>query len=122
MTSARRSGIAWHPDSGSLLAVPGVENDVSMFERLSWNVAFSLKGPHSAAINLVSFSPNGEVQMTQAACLLEHLDPLCCFILCDILKQALARSKWAEMYGSLLPALGKAATMNNYAALPSCVC
>lgn len=72
VTSARRSGIAWHPDGGSLLAVPGVDNDVSMFERLSWNVAFSLKGPHSAEINLVSFSPNGEVHMTPATCLLEQ--------------------------------------------------
>lgn len=61
MTSARRSGTAWHPDGGSLLAVPGTENDVSMFERLSWSVAFSLKGPHSAPINLVSFSPNGKL-------------------------------------------------------------
>lgn len=78
VTSARRSGIAWHPDGGSLLAVPGVENDVSMFERLSWNVAFSLKGPHSAAVNLVSFSPNGEVQMKQAACsLIELQHPHC---------------------------------------------
>ncbi|KAL3149950.1 hypothetical protein ABBQ38_013311 [Trebouxia sp. C0009 RCD-2024] len=59
VTSARRNGIAWHPDGGSLLAVPGLENDVSLFERLSWNVALTLKGPHSAAVNLVSFSPNG---------------------------------------------------------------
>jgi len=61
VTSARRSGTAWHPDGGSLLAVPGTDNDVSMFERLSWSVAFSLKGPHSAPINLVSFSPNGKL-------------------------------------------------------------
>lgn len=67
MTSARRNGIAWHPDGGSLLAVPGLENDVSLFERLSWSVALSLKGPHSAAVNLVSFSPNGKVQTTPAA-------------------------------------------------------
>ena len=60
VSSARRSGAAWHPDGGSLLAVPGTDNDVSIFERLSWNVAFSLKGPHSAAVNLVCFSPNGE--------------------------------------------------------------
>jgi len=61
VTSARRSGTAWHPDGGSLLAVPGTENDVCMFERLSWSVAFSLKGPHSAPINLVLFSPNGKL-------------------------------------------------------------
>ena len=61
MTSARRSGTAWHPDGGSLLAVPGTDNDISMFERLSWSVAFSLKGPHSAPINLVAFSPNGKL-------------------------------------------------------------
>lgn len=68
VASARRNGIAWHPDGGSLLAVPGLDNDVSLFERLSWNVAFSLKGPHSAAVNMVSFSPNGEGQ-TSAGCL-----------------------------------------------------
>lgn len=60
VTSARRNGIAWHPDGGSLLAVPGTENDITMIERLSWSAAFSLKGPHTALINLVSFSPNGQ--------------------------------------------------------------
>ena len=61
VTSARRSGTAWHPDGGSLLAVPGTENDISLLERLSWSVAFSLKGIHSAPVNLVSFSPNGKL-------------------------------------------------------------
>lgn len=59
VTSARRNGIAWHPDGGSLLAIPGTENDITLIERLSWSVAFSLKGPHTEPINLVSFSPNG---------------------------------------------------------------
>ena len=59
VASARRNGAAWHPDGGSLLAVSGTENDVTMIERLSWSVAFSLKGPHTAAVNVLSFSPNG---------------------------------------------------------------
>lgn len=58
VTSAARSAADWHPD-GSLLAVPGTDNDVVCFERLSWDKAFTLGGEHSAPVNLVSFSPNG---------------------------------------------------------------
>ena len=33
--STYRCDVAWHPD-GSILAVPGSENDVVLYERLSW--------------------------------------------------------------------------------------
>ncbi|KAK9837086.1 hypothetical protein WJX81_001820 [Elliptochloris bilobata] len=56
--SAARSLLAWHPD-GSLLAVPGCDNDVTVYERLSWEPAYSLAGPHSARVNAVCFSPDG---------------------------------------------------------------
>ena len=56
--SAARSLLAWHPD-GSLLAVPGCDNDVTVYERLSWEPTFSLAGQHSAPINAVCFSPDG---------------------------------------------------------------
>ncbi len=56
--SAARSAPAWNPD-GSLLAVPGRDNDVTLFERLSWEPVFSLAGQHSAPVNAVSFSPDG---------------------------------------------------------------
>ena len=54
-----RCGLAWHPDGGSLLAAAGTENDVVCLERLSWDEAFALKGPHTAAVNVIAFSPNG---------------------------------------------------------------
>ena len=41
--------------------MPGTDNDITMLERLSWSPAFTLKGPHSQLVNLVSFSPNGEL-------------------------------------------------------------
>jgi chromosome transmission fidelity protein 4 len=56
--SAARSAPDWNPD-GSLLAVPGCDNDVTLFERLSWEPVFSLAGQHSAPVNAVSFSPDG---------------------------------------------------------------
>ena len=73
VTSARRNGIAWHPDGGSLLAMPGTDNDITLLERLSWSSAFTLKGPHSQLINLVSFSPNGRLALCSGRrCYLSH--------------------------------------------------
>ena len=56
-----RCGLAWHPDGGSLLAVAGAENDIVCLERLSWDEAFVLKGPHTAPVNVIMFSPNGKL-------------------------------------------------------------
>eukprot|EP00803_Ostreobium_quekettii_P000122 evm.model.scf_11.1 EVM.evm.TU.scf_11.1 scf_11:136-8515(+) len=52
-------GISWHPDGGNLLAVPGQDNDVIYFERLSWNEAGSLRGVHTGPVNVAIFCPNG---------------------------------------------------------------
>ncbi|GMH33150.1 hypothetical protein BSKO_00984 [Bryopsis sp. KO-2023] len=57
-----RIGVSWHPDGGTLLAVPGNDNDVVMLERLSWKEGTTrsrLTGVHSQPVNLVAFSPNG---------------------------------------------------------------
>jgi WD40 repeat protein len=48
--------MAWHPDGAVLVAVPGVDNDVVLYERLSWDVASVLKGEHTAPVHLVAFS------------------------------------------------------------------
>ena len=57
-----RSGIAWHPDGGSLLAAPGLQNEVNLYERLSWSPAYSLQGPHTQPVNATAFAPNGAAQ------------------------------------------------------------
>lgn len=31
-----------------------------LYERMSWEAAFSLAGQHSADVSLLAFSPNGE--------------------------------------------------------------
>ncbi|KAK9868467.1 hypothetical protein WJX84_006627 [Apatococcus fuscideae] len=59
VASPGRCGLAWHPDGGSLLAVAGTENDILCLERLSWDEAFVLKGPHTGPVNIIAFSPNG---------------------------------------------------------------
>ncbi|KAK9809234.1 hypothetical protein WJX72_011841 [[Myrmecia] bisecta] len=56
--SCGRNGLAWHPD-GSFLAAPGPQHDVVLYERHSGAVAYTLSGPHTAPVNLVSYSPNG---------------------------------------------------------------
>jgi WD40 repeat protein len=61
LSSNSRSQAAWHPDGGSLLAAPGTDNDIVLYERMSWELAFSLTGQHSAAISLLAFSKNGEI-------------------------------------------------------------
>jgi WD40 repeat protein len=55
-----RNQAAWHPDGGSLLAAPGTDNDIVLYERMSWETAFSLSGQHSGEVSLLAFSKNGE--------------------------------------------------------------
>ncbi|GAB4823682.1 hypothetical protein N2152v2_010728 [Parachlorella kessleri] len=50
---------AWHPDGGALLAAPGTDNDIVIYERLSWSVVYELSGAHSLEVHLVTFSKNG---------------------------------------------------------------
>ena len=54
-----RSQLAWHPDGGSLLAAPGTDHDVVLYERMSWEVAFALAGQHTADVSALAFSRNG---------------------------------------------------------------
>ncbi len=57
--SCARSSIAWHPDGGTLLALPSTENDVVLLERLQWKPAAYLSGAHSGQVSAFAFSPNG---------------------------------------------------------------
>ncbi|GLC67606.1 hypothetical protein PLESTF_000580000 [Pleodorina starrii] len=59
-SSPRRHTPSWHPDGGTVLAVPvGAEGEVVLYERLSWEATGYLSGEHKAAVNVVVFSPNG---------------------------------------------------------------
>ncbi|GIL74869.1 hypothetical protein Vretimale_2446 [Volvox reticuliferus] len=59
-SSPRRHTPSWHPDGGTVLAVPvGAEGEVVLYERLSWEATGYLSGEHTAAVNVVAFSPNG---------------------------------------------------------------
>ena len=58
-SSAIRCGLAWHPD-GSLLAVAGTNNNVIIYERLSWEPLHQLDDAHTGLVNCLKFSPNGE--------------------------------------------------------------
>ena len=60
-TSLARQGLAWHPDGGSLLAAPGTDNDVVLYERLSWEATGYLAGEHKDTVNTLAFSANGVV-------------------------------------------------------------
>ena len=59
-----RNGAAWHPDGGSLLALPGNDKNVVLYERLSWKVACSLDDEHTEDVNTLAFSPNGGLGLT----------------------------------------------------------
>ena len=65
--SPARCGLAWSPD-GSMVAVPGHEHDVVCYERLNWKPLLTLRGEHTARVNLIAFAPDG------AQC--EHLQPI----------------------------------------------
>lgn len=50
---------AWHPDGGSLLAAPGQDGEVVVYERLSWRQTAVLSLARGSSQRLVAFSPNG---------------------------------------------------------------
>lgn len=60
IASAVRSRPCWHPD-GSLLAAPGTDKNIVMYERLSWQLdpSTELAGEHSGDVSIVAFSSNG---------------------------------------------------------------
>lgn len=51
--------LAWSPD-GELLAVPGLKNNVVMYDRDTAEKLFCLSGDHSQPICFLSWSPNGK--------------------------------------------------------------
>ncbi|XP_011623322.1 WD repeat and HMG-box DNA-binding protein 1 [Amborella trichopoda] len=55
--------ISWSPD-GEMLAVPGVKNDVVMYDRDTSEKLFSLKGGHLKPVCFISWSPNGKYMAT----------------------------------------------------------
>ncbi|XP_019189746.1 PREDICTED: WD repeat and HMG-box DNA-binding protein 1 [Ipomoea nil] len=55
--------LSWSPD-GELLAVPGLKNDVVMYDRDTAERLFSLRGDHVQPICYLSWSPNGKYMAT----------------------------------------------------------
>lgn len=55
--------LAWSPD-GEVLAVPGLKNDVVMYDRDTAEKLFSLRGDHLQPICFLSWSPNGKYMAT----------------------------------------------------------
>ncbi|KAF2321379.1 hypothetical protein GH714_040967 [Hevea brasiliensis] len=55
--------ISWSPD-GETLAVPGLRNDVVMYDRDTAEKLFSLRGDHVQPICFLSWSPNGKYMAT----------------------------------------------------------
>lgn len=51
--------VCWSPD-GEILAVPGLKNEVVMYDRDTAEKLFSLRGDHSIPICFLSWSPNGK--------------------------------------------------------------
>ncbi|XP_028763635.1 WD repeat and HMG-box DNA-binding protein 1 [Neltuma alba] len=57
--------LCWSPD-GEALAVPGLKNDVVMYDRDTAEKLFSLKGDHTQPICFLSWSPNGKYMATSS--------------------------------------------------------
>ncbi|KAG5522671.1 hypothetical protein RHGRI_034720 [Rhododendron griersonianum] len=55
--------VCWSPD-GEMLAVPGLKNDVVMYDRDTAEKLFSLRGDHVQRICFLSWSPNGKYMAT----------------------------------------------------------
>ncbi|KAJ8752330.1 hypothetical protein K2173_003966 [Erythroxylum novogranatense] len=55
--------LCWSPD-GETLAVPGLRNDVVMYDRDTAEKLFSLRGDHVQPICFLSWSPNGKYMAT----------------------------------------------------------
>ncbi|KAG1326667.1 WD repeat and HMG-box DNA-binding protein 1 [Cocos nucifera] len=57
--------VSWSPD-GETLAVPGLRNDVVMYDRDTAEKLFTLKGDHERPVCFLSWSPNGKYIATSA--------------------------------------------------------
>ncbi|KAL5544857.1 hypothetical protein UlMin_008641 [Ulmus minor] len=55
--------LSWRPD-GETLAVPGLRNDVVMYDRDTAEKLFTLRGDHTQPICFLSWSPNGKYLAT----------------------------------------------------------
>ncbi|PSS08331.1 WD repeat and HMG-box DNA-binding protein like [Actinidia chinensis var. chinensis] len=55
--------LCWSPD-GETLAVPGLKNDVIMYDRDTAEKLFALRGDHVQRICFLSWSPNGKYMVT----------------------------------------------------------
>lgn len=55
--------LSWSPD-GETLAVPGLRNDVVMYDRDTAEKLFSLRGDHTEPICFLAWSPNGKYMAT----------------------------------------------------------
>lgn len=55
----------WSPD-GETLAVPGLRNDVVMYDRDTAEKLFTLKGDHEKTVCFLAWSPNGKYMATSA--------------------------------------------------------
>lgn len=55
--------LQWSPD-GEMLAVPGLKNDVVMYDRDTAEKLFTLRGDHVKPICFLSWSPNGKYMAT----------------------------------------------------------
>lgn len=57
--------VSWSPD-GETLAVPGLKNDLVMYDRDTAEKLFSLRGDHAQPICFFSWSPNGKYMATSS--------------------------------------------------------
>ncbi|GMI78175.1 Enhancer Of Lhp1 [Hibiscus trionum] len=57
--------LSWSPD-GETLAVPGLKNDIVMYDRDTAEKLFTLRGDHAQPICFVSWSPNGRYMATSS--------------------------------------------------------
>ncbi|KAK9008823.1 hypothetical protein V6N11_080301 [Hibiscus sabdariffa] len=57
--------LSWSPD-GETLAVPGLKNDIVMYDRDTAEKLFTLRGDHTQPVCFVSWSPNGRYMATSS--------------------------------------------------------
>ncbi|XWS60390.1 hypothetical protein CRYUN_Cryun07bG0032400 [Craigia yunnanensis] len=57
--------LSWSPD-GETLAVPGLKNDIVMYDRDTAEKLFTLRGDHTQPICFMSWSPNGKYMATSS--------------------------------------------------------
>lgn len=55
--------MSWSPD-GETLAVPGLKNDVVMYDRDTAEKLFTLRGDHAQSVCFLAWSPNGKYMAT----------------------------------------------------------